>query len=122
MTARPDRQQIRHVLDRYLAHEQLVSMTLKTRSLRPIFGCTLTGFRLSSKQVQHTQKDYWNVRKALYYRVNLILDGQQLAPAEQLDTLINCLSPKNFLGSRHTFLDHMYLRVLCAARPEPIGT
>ena len=51
-----------------------------------------------------------------------VLDGIQLAPKEQLDILLSGLSSKDFSGSRHTFLDDMYMQIIRAACPEQMGS
>ena len=51
-----------------------------------------------------------------------ILDSKQLAPKEQLEILLSGLSPRDSSGSRHTFLDNMYLQILRAACPKQVGS
>src|ERR1700733_10774310 len=51
-----------------------------------------------------------------------VLDRKQLAPKEQLDILLSGLSSKDSSGSRHTFLDDMYMQIIRAACPERTGS
>ena len=51
-----------------------------------------------------------------------ILDAKRLAPAKQLATLINGVSQEDFSGSkRTTVMDGVYMQILRAARPNPVG-
>jgi hypothetical protein len=137
VTARPERH-IRNMLNRYRTHEQFCLHDIEDSVVEADIRLYLD-FRLSSDQVQRalpellppwqpteTQKRILIGMSGKLFivastAVNFILDGQQLAPAEQLNTLISGISPRDYSGSHHTFLDHMYMRILCAACPKPIG-
>jgi len=51
-----------------------------------------------------------------------VLDTKQLAPEGQLDILLSSLSSMDSSGSRHTFLDDMYMQIIRAACPERMGS
>jgi len=139
ITARPERH-IRTALDKYRNHEQFCLQDIEP-SVVEVDIRRYLDFRLSEEEVKRVLPELppppWQPtdeqKNALVQMSGklfiiastaaaFILDDKQLAPAKQLDILLVDLSLRDFSGSRHTFLDDMYMQIIRAARPEPVGS
>jgi len=135
ITTRPERH-IRNELAKYETHEQFCLQDIEQSVVEADIRLYL-GSRLSQEEVRQALPELplppWqptpqqmdtlvHMSGKLFIiaatAATFILDGKRLAPKEQLEILLSGLSPRDSSGSRHTFLDNMYLQILRAACPE----
>jgi len=139
ITARPE-QHIRNALDEYHDHEQFhlhdIEDSVVVADIRRYLE-----FRLSEGEVQ---KALCSLRPPLWQpttqqtetlvgmagklfivastAASFILDRHQLDPGKQIALLLNGVSSADFSGSKcTTMMDHMYMQIIKAAQPDPIG-
>jgi len=139
ITTRPERH-IRNELARYENHEQFCLQDIEQSVVEADIRRYLSS-RLSQEEVRQALPELppppWQPtpqQMATLVRMSgklfiiaataatFVLDGKRLAPKEQLEILLSGLSPRDSSGSRHTFLDNMYLQILRAACPKPAGS
>ena len=139
ITARPERH-IRNALAEYRNHEEFCLQDIEQSVVEADIRLYLD-FRLSKEAVQRALPELppppWQptprqmdalVRMSgkLFIiastAATFVLDRKQLAPEEQLDILLSSLSSKDSSGSRHIFLDDMYMKIIQAACPERMGS
>jgi len=139
ITTRPERH-IRNELAKYGTHEQFCLQDIEQSIVEADIRLYLRS-RLSQEEVRQALPEFppppWQptsqqmdtlVRMSgkLFIiaatAATFVLDGKRLAPKEQLEILLSGLSPRDSSGSRHTFLDNMYLQILRAACPKPVGS
>ena len=139
ITTRPERH-IRNELAKYENHEQFCLQDIEQSVVEADIRLYL-GSRLSQEEVRQALPEFppppWQptsqqmdtlVRMSgkLFIiaatAATFILDSKQLAPKKQLEILLSGLSPRDSSGSRHTFLDNMYLQILRAACPKQVGS
>ena len=135
ITSRPERC-IRHALEEHEGHEQFRLEDIEQFVVQSDIRHYLS-FRLSKDEVRRVLRELppppWQptpeemgalVRMSdklfiiAFTAATFILDEAQLDPAGQLNTLLSCLSPADFSGSQHTFLDDMYMQIIRAACPK----
>ena len=135
ITTRPERC-IRHELEKHEGHEQFRLEDIEQSVVQSDIRHYLS-FRFSKDEVcrvlpelppppwQPTPKQMGALVRMsdklfiiAFTAATFILDEAQLDPAGQLNTLLSCLSPTDFSGSQHTFLDDMYMQIIRAACPK----
>jgi len=139
ITARPE-QHIRNALDEYHDHEQFHLHDIEDSVVAADIRQYLE-FRLSEGEVQKALR---SLRPPLWQptaqqtetlvgmagklfivastATSFILDRHQLDPGKQIALLLNGVSSADFPGSKcTTMMDHMYMQIIKAAQPDPIG-
>jgi len=139
VTARPERH-IRIALKQYRNHEQFCLQDIEDSVVEADIRLYLNA-RLSESEVERRLPELpplpWQPteqQKAMLIGisgklfiiastvVDFILDTKRLDPDAQLAKLLDGVSLENFSGSTQTtVLDHMYVRIIHAAQPDPVG-
>ena len=141
ITARPE-QNIRNSLDDYRDHEQFHLHDIEDSIVEADIRLYIH-FRLSEGEVrkalrslQHPLSSWQPTEGQKEKLVGIsgklfiiastaapfILDSKQLDPAKQFALLLDGVSSTDFSGSKHTtIMDHVYMQIIHAARPNPIG-
>jgi hypothetical protein len=138
VTTRPERH-IRNAINRYRNHEQFCLHDIE-ESVVAVDIRRYLDFRLSAIEIQRAfpelppppwqptekqKKILTGMSGKLFIIAStaaaFILDGRRLDPAQQLSKLIDGVSLRTFLGSKHTTtLDHVYMQIIRAAQPDPV--
>jgi len=128
------------VLDDYRDHEQFHLHDIEDSIVEADIRLYIE-FRLSEREVRKAlctlRPPFWRPSEEQKERLvgisgklfiiastaaSFILDPRQLDPARQLTLLLDGVSPTNFSGSKYTtIMDHMYMQIIKAAQPDPIG-
>jgi len=139
ITTRPE-QHIRNALEEYREHEQFHLHNIEDSIVEADIRLYLN-FRLSESEVQRALRShrppFWQPTEGQKEKlvrisgklfivastaVSFILDPKQLDPSRQVALLLDGISPTDFSGSKQTMImDHVYLQIIKAARPDVIG-